>query len=763
MGPKFDSLKLNAAARELWGCWGSEGGVAAVMLTFGSGSMTDFLLNWIEHVKRLGPEVSRLYLVGALDEKMEKLCEEHGIPAATITPAAMEANGIAQSVGQLGRSSSSYYRYAAGTFLKMGLVKEVFIRQMLEAGLDAMVSDVDVAWLSSPWPLVRYPDSPAQPPPRPSARLLALADVILSVDQVQQYMDSDKYHWHIHSELNTGVIFFRNSDGARAVLAEWREAMAAAIRKGDPNHDQYWLNGVLRPREFHNLKDDATARARWYPALIRQLDERRARAAAARGAGGAGGVGRHGGGGGAQLGRPVDAAAFDARNASLRPIFEFKSKLFGAEKVAPTVGTFPIAEVSNGHTFFVQRLHEIVAVPPVAVHCTYQYGDDTGYAYGKRQRLRDAGLWLVDPPSYYEEGRYLQVVSGLAEQLAPDVARLLDPEVLDPEHCVRSHLKLQSLQRQLLHDAFLLAKATGRALILPPIWCNLDRFWTILDHCLIGKKVEMPLPFVCPLDHSFLLPSFIHADLDFREYTFLSSPRVPAALRASRLRVRVGGGDAADAAAAGSTAAAGGAADGTPGAAAMARAEVAAAAASVAVSPAAARAAAASGLAPRGESSTDAAAARAAAQAAAAAPAARVAQGADLSELARAMGAPGVADVRVLQLHVSDMRRLCRCAAGLPAAALALNAPLQRALGSSYHYCDTTDNPYFVECRAHGRQGCRKHRTYLMNVSRGLQQPPLLPADKCGGGGAPDMRACGRYHLPDEHISEGVRTQDTPR
>ena len=49
------------------------------------------------------------------------------------------------------------------------------------------------------------------------------------------------------------------------------------------------------------------------------------------------------------------------------------------------MGTFPIAEVSNGHTFFVQKMHEIVGVPPVAVHCTYQYGDDTGYAYGKRQ------------------------------------------------------------------------------------------------------------------------------------------------------------------------------------------------------------------------------------------------------------------------------------------------------------------------------------------------------------------------------------------
>lgn len=30
-----------------------------------------------------------------------------------------------------------------------------------------------------------------------------------------------------------------------------------------------------------------------------------------------------------------------------------------------------------------------------------QYGDAPEKAYGKRQRLRQAGLWLVDPPDYY--------------------------------------------------------------------------------------------------------------------------------------------------------------------------------------------------------------------------------------------------------------------------------------------------------------------------------------------------------------------------
>ena len=36
---------------------------------------------------------------------MEQLCAKHGIPAATIKPEAMAANGILSSVGQLGESS----------------------------------------------------------------------------------------------------------------------------------------------------------------------------------------------------------------------------------------------------------------------------------------------------------------------------------------------------------------------------------------------------------------------------------------------------------------------------------------------------------------------------------------------------------------------------------------------------------------------------------------------------------------------------------
>lgn len=301
--PLFEHLQLNEHARKLWACSASSSAPPLVMLTFGSNSMKDFLLNWVAHVKRLE---QKLYLVGALDAQLEQLCHERGIPAATISNEVLESMG-AQKLGA--GAAHQYYRYAPGTFLRMGLIKQVFIRQMLLGGLDAMVSDVDVAWLASPWPLVRYGDA-TQPAVRPSARLTALADVVLSVDQVQQYMDTDRHRWHVDSELNTGVAFFRASAGALAVLDDWREAMAKAIAKGNPNHDQYWLNQVLAPRKLVNLKLDDAARAAWLPPTLEAMRRRDP----------------------SRVGLPASSAELGGAQPDLRALFLFETKRFGAAR-----------------------------------------------------------------------------------------------------------------------------------------------------------------------------------------------------------------------------------------------------------------------------------------------------------------------------------------------------------------------------------------------------------------------------------------------
>ena len=65
-------------------------------------------------------------------------------------------------------------------------------------------------------------------------------------------------------------------------------------------------------------------------------------------------------------------------------------------------------------------------------------------------------------------------------------------------------------------------------------------------------------------------------------------------------------------------------------------------------------------------------------------------------------------------------------------------------------------HPYFVACKAERRSGCRKHPVHLMNVSRGVQRPPMLPHEACGDAAAAGQPRCGAVELPTIYINEGV-------
>ena len=49
------------------------------------------------------------------------------------------------------------------------------------------------------------------------------------------------------------------------------------------------------------------------------------------------------------------------------------------------------------------------AEPAISVHMTYQFAEGSSFAHGKRQRLREAGLWFVDDDDYYAGGKHLAV------------------------------------------------------------------------------------------------------------------------------------------------------------------------------------------------------------------------------------------------------------------------------------------------------------------------------------------------------------------
>ena len=57
--------------------------------------------------------------------------------------------------------------------------------------------------------------------------------------------------------------------------------------------------------------------------------------------------------------------------------------------------------------------HVLARAQTLTVHFTFQYSDTPDYPHGKRQRAREAGLWMADPPEYYTEGRFVRLVGPL--------------------------------------------------------------------------------------------------------------------------------------------------------------------------------------------------------------------------------------------------------------------------------------------------------------------------------------------------------------
>lgn len=66
---------------------------------------------------------------------------------------------------------------------------------------------------------------------------------------------------------------------------------------------------------------------------------------------------------------------------------------------------------------------------------------------------------------------------------------LLRPRPSAPTHCPPPQMR----------HALMLATILGRAVILPELWCGLDRYWAPHAGTIPGSNFS--LPFVCPADH----------------------------------------------------------------------------------------------------------------------------------------------------------------------------------------------------------------------------------------------------------------------
>lgn len=194
------------------------------------------------------------------------------------------------------------------------------------------------------------------------------------------------------------------------------------------------------------------------------------------------------------------------------------------------LGLLPASIFCSGHTYFVQAMFQQFKLEPYAVHTTFQYAGTEG----KRHRLREA-MVFYDPPEYYSPpGGFLTFKTSIPKHL-----------LLDGNHTIGSHFAVVNYQIKQIRTALGIASLLNRTLVMPPIWCRLDRLWFGHPGILDGTLTRQP--FICPLDHVFevnvMLKDLPEEEfgprIDIREYSFLDNPAVPQEVKESWLDVQL--------------------------------------------------------------------------------------------------------------------------------------------------------------------------------------------------------------------------------
>ena len=160
----------------------------------------------------------------------------------------------------------------------MGLVKVAFLWELLGAGFSVLISDLDVVWVAPHW--ARWMTWTEPTPPVAEAGLIALADVLVTTDELSASADLRGVRPGAGTDLNTGVVYFRGTVGSRAMVQTWRKAMLRRKGGKDLNenvNDQSLFNQVVRGGELGGDRLEAWARTRNATAATRALKSQNAR------------------------------------------------------------------------------------------------------------------------------------------------------------------------------------------------------------------------------------------------------------------------------------------------------------------------------------------------------------------------------------------------------------------------------------------------------------------------------------------------------
>ena len=425
-----------------------------VFATFVSNGFHEFMLNWFEHTKRLGVDN---VIVAALDAETEALCVARGIPYHSDKDLRYTFEVMATG-GQPLHDPNAKVTMEGKAFQQIGALKAAFLLFLLNRGHRVLVSDVDTVWLDDPREWFERDDLPTR------------TDVSVSTDCLS-HEEERRSRGCWGPGFNTGILWLRPTEATINLMATWRDALLTTSDKFE--HDQDIFNKLLRVEQDGSPASFAAVDP---PLGVRSTDSSFAEAD---------GDGRVG-------------EALHMRRVARGIV----------------LGALPLARFCSGHTYFVQRLPQRLGVKPLVVHTTYQFSQ----ARGKRQRLREAGLWLLDDDAYFGKGPGF-TKKGFIAMLPDDQP---PAELVRDGAGVEKHLAAAAWYRLAIRNLVAAADATSRVPVLPRITCVCDRWWgNVLPSCKIpGSDVSPPFG-TCPQDHIMNLPNMERAGVEWREWSFL--------------------------------------------------------------------------------------------------------------------------------------------------------------------------------------------------------------------------------------------------
>ena len=308
---------------------GAKAGEDVIFIAFANRNVAPMTMNWAKHLQNaaLDPESSgnMKFIVAALDVELLKALREQGV---TTYPA------LHENLNRATDHANDNWK----TFCRLMISQ---LKDLLDAGYDAVLSDIDVVWLRNPAPYFKCEDDVD------GCANIKAADVMISSDNLSPSSDAKLGASYARGGIfNTGMMFLRHSESAKDFLNDWLMHLSATSgRFASLTTHQQVINTMAR-------KQDS------WPGL-----------------------------------EPIANEGGDI--ASPTRVLESGAPLSTGQSFK--LGVLPLKLFTNGHGYFISMAKRRDEIHPYAVHATYTFDGSGGEA--KRYRFEESGLWAVTPPA----------------------------------------------------------------------------------------------------------------------------------------------------------------------------------------------------------------------------------------------------------------------------------------------------------------------------------------------------------------------------